>query len=55
MSSAARPHRSIPALIEDLVQIIGGSVDVAEYALPGTKVLAENALIALQIKSRITS
>ena len=42
--------QAIPALIEDLVQIIGGSVDVAEYALPGTKVLAENALIALQNK-----
>ena len=49
-SACAALHRSIPALIEDLVQIIGGSVDVAEYALPGTKVLAENALIALQNK-----
>ena len=49
-SACAALHRSIPGLIEDLVQIIGGSVDVAEYALPGTKVLAENALIALQNK-----
>ena len=49
-SACAALHRSIPALIEDLVQIIGGSVDVAEYALPGTKVLAENALIALKNK-----
>ena len=37
-SACAALHRSIPGLIEDLVQIIGGSVDVAEYALPGTKV-----------------
>ena len=43
-------HKPIPALIEDLVQIIGGSVDVAEYALPGTEALAANAVKALQNK-----
>ncbi len=49
-SACAAMHKLIPALIEDLVQIIGGSVDVAEYALPGTEALAANAVKALQNK-----
>lgn len=49
-SACAAMHKPIPALIEDLVQIIGGSVDVAEYALPGTEALAANAIKALQNK-----
>lgn len=49
-SACAAMHKAIPALIEDLVQIIGGSVDVAEYALPGTKLLAENTVKALRNK-----
>lgn len=49
-SACAAMHKPIPALIEDLVQIIGGSVDVAEYALPGTEALAANAVKALQNK-----
>ena len=49
-SACAAMHKPIPALIEDLVQIIGGSVDVAEYALPVTEALAANAIKALQNK-----
>lgn len=49
-SACAAMHKPIPALIEDLVQIIGGSIDVAEYALPGTEALAANAVKALQNK-----
>ncbi|MBP2644773.1 MAG: L-fuculose-phosphate aldolase [Firmicutes bacterium] len=46
-SACAVARRSIPPLIEDLVQMTGGGVEVAEYALPGTKALAENTVKAL--------
>lgn len=49
-SACAAMHKPIPAVIEDLVQIIGGSVDVANYALPGTAELAANAVKALNCK-----
>jgi L-fuculose-phosphate aldolase len=39
--------QSIPPIIEDFVQIVGKSVDCAEYALPGTPELAVNAVKAL--------
>ena len=37
----------IPASVEDLAMIVGGDVQVAPYALPGTEELAENAVSAL--------
>lgn len=37
----------IPPVSEDFVQIVGDSVECAEYALPGTEKLAENTLKAL--------
>lgn len=49
-SACAAMHKPIPPLVEDLVQIIGGQVDVAEYALPGTQALAVNAIAALKNK-----
>ncbi len=49
-SACAVAHRSIPPIIEDLVQLAGGSVDVAEYAFPGTADLGKNAVSALQDK-----
>ena len=47
-SALAAMHRSVPAIIEDLVMLIGGAVACAEYALPGTEQLAVNAVKALQ-------
>lgn len=44
---------SIPAVVEDLVQVAGGSVDVAAYTMPGTEELAQNALQALGSKSAV--
>ncbi len=38
---------SIPPCLEELVQVVGGGVEVAEYALPGTVELAQNAVTAL--------
>jgi L-fuculose-phosphate aldolase len=43
----------IPPVVEDLVQVVGGAVDVAEYTLPGTESLAQNALLALKDKSAV--
>lgn len=44
---------AIPPVVEDFVQVVGGRVDVAEYALPGTDRLAQNALVALADRSAV--
>lgn len=49
-SALAAMHKPVLAIVEDLVQIIGGRVQCAEYALPGTQELADNAVKALQGK-----
>lgn len=46
-TALACARKPIPAAVEDLVQIVGGQVRVVQYALPGTKELAENAVQAL--------
>lgn len=43
-SALAAMRKPVPAIIEDIVQIIGGRVNCAEYALPGTQELADNAV-----------
>ncbi|NLZ38465.1 MAG: class II aldolase/adducin family protein [Firmicutes bacterium] len=43
----------IPAAVEDLIQIVGGEVEVADYALPGSFTLAENAVKALGAKNAV--
>lgn len=40
-------------VVEDLAQVAGGAVEVAEYALPGTAELAGNAVAALADKSAV--
>lgn len=47
-SACAVAHKEIPPIIEDLVQVIGGAVRLADYALPGTEELARNAVKALK-------
>lgn len=47
-SALAAMHKSVPAIIEDIVQIIGGRVNCAEYALCGTQELADNAVRSMQ-------
>lgn len=49
-SACAVSRREIPPIIEDLVQLAGGAIKVAAYALPGTDELAKNAVIALEDK-----
>lgn len=46
-SACATARRAIPPIIEDLIQIAGGRIEVAEYALPGTEALATQAVAAL--------
>jgi len=40
-------RKPIPAVCEDMVQIVGGRVEVAEYFLPGSTDLAVSAISAL--------
>lgn len=44
---------SIPAVVEDLAQIVGGAVETAAYAEPGSQALAKNTLHALGDKSAV--
>lgn len=52
-SACAVAGHAIPPIIEDLVQASGGSIEVAEYALPGTDALAANAIKALADKQAV--
>jgi L-ribulose-5-phosphate 4-epimerase len=52
-SACAVARRSIPPVIEDLVQLVGGAVQVADYALAGTVELGLNALQALGDKQAV--
>ncbi len=40
-------HWPIPPIIDEAAQVLGGAVRCAEYALPGTEALAQNAVSAL--------
>lgn len=50
-SACSAAHKEIPPLVEDLAQVVGGSVSVARYALPGTPELGANAVKALGKKN----
>ncbi len=43
-------RKPVPCYVEDQAQIIGGKIEVAEYALPGTWELARNVVKALRNK-----
>lgn len=45
-TALACAHKPIPPIVEELVQVVGGDVRVARYALPGTEELAANVLTA---------
>ena len=44
-------RKPIPAVCEDMIQIVGGRVEVAEYFLPGSQELAKSVVTALGNKS----
>lgn len=52
-SACAVARKPIPPIIEDLIQLAGGTVEVADYALPGTPELAANAVGALGSKNAV--
>jgi L-fuculose-phosphate aldolase len=52
-STVAASRREVPPLLDDMVQIIGPSVRVAEYAIPGTKALAKKAVKALRGRNAV--
>ena len=52
-SAMAAARKTIPGSMEDLVQRVGGSVEVADYDLPGTEDVAGNAVEALGQKDGV--
>ena len=52
-SACATAREAIPAIIEDMAQIVGSSVNVADYALLGTQQLADNCIAAMQDNSAV--
>ncbi len=47
-STVAAARREIPPILDDMAQILGPSVRVAEYALPGTKKIVKATIKALK-------
>lgn len=52
-SVLAACRRKIPIILDEMVQKLGGEIDVAEYALPGSVKLAENVIEALKDKNAV--
>jgi L-fuculose-phosphate aldolase len=47
-STVAAARREIPPILDDMAQILGPSVRIADYALPGTKKIVKATLKALK-------
>ncbi len=47
-STVATARKEVPAILDDLAQIIGSSIKVAEYTLAGTKKIAKRVVKALK-------
>ncbi len=47
-TALACAHKHIAPIVEEMVQVVGGDVRVAKYALPGSQKLAANVLTALR-------
>jgi len=52
-SSIAAARKDIPPILDDMVQIIGGSIRITEYALPGSEQMAKNAIEKLKGRTAI--
>nr|WP_320145736.1 class II aldolase/adducin family protein [uncultured Anaeromusa sp.] len=52
-SACAVAHKPIPPVIEDVVQLAGGEIPLAPYALPGTQELAAQAAATLGSKQAV--
>ena len=47
-STVAAAHREVPPILDDMAQIIGPSVRVADYALPSTRKITKKTVQALK-------
>ncbi len=52
-SSIAAARKDIPPLLDDMVQIVGGSIRITEYALPGSEQMVKNAVKKLENRNAI--
>jgi len=52
-STVAAARREVPPILDDMAQIIGSSIRVAEYALPGTSKLVKGTVKALKGRSGV--
>lgn len=52
-TSHAVARIAIPPIVEDLIQIIGGAVEIAPYAMSGTSELAQGVVEALADKNAV--
>jgi len=52
-SAIASLGKTIPPFLDDIVLMLGGEIEVAEYGMPGSKELAENAVRALGKKNAV--
>jgi len=52
-SSIAAARKDIPPLLDDMVQIVGGSIRITEYALPGSDQMVKNAVKKLENRNAI--
>jgi len=46
--SIAAARKDIPPMLDDVVQIVGGSIRITEYALPGSEQMVKNAVKKLE-------
>ncbi|MHA1595190.1 MAG: class II aldolase/adducin family protein [Candidatus Baldrarchaeia archaeon] len=52
-SAFAVARKNIPPLVDEFLAHVGGEVKVAEYAMPGTEELANNAVAALEDRNAV--
>ena len=52
-SSVAAARKDIPPILDDMVQIVGGSIRITEYALPGSEQMVKNAIKKLENRNAI--
>lgn len=52
-SIVAAARKEIPPILDDMVQIIGGAVRIADYALPGSEGMARNAVEKLEGRTAV--
>jgi len=52
-SAVASVRKEIPPFLDEMVLVLGGGIEVAEYGMPGSEELAHNAVAALGKKNAV--